>query len=169
MIFDSFDRIITKYPLLIKIKLIGDIYMAAGGLFNPTTPPQQHAEQVVRFALEALQELEEVNIKLSSSLQIRIGVNTGGPLIAGVLGTDKPVFDIIGDPINIAARLQSTDIPNRVQISQSTYDLIASLDFNIEKRGEVFLKGKGKANAYLVMPTNAFSMNSESSTTVPAA
>jgi len=160
-IFDSFDRIIVKYPLLIKIKLIGDIYMAAGGLFNPTAPPQQHAEQVVRFALEALQELEAVNLSLSSSLQIRIGVNTGGPLIAGVLGTDKPVFDIIGDPINVAARLQSTDIPNRVQISQGTYDLIASLDFNIEKRGEVFLKGKGKANAYLVIPTNAFSMNSE--------
>lgn len=82
-------------------------------------------------------------------------MNSGWPLIAGVLGTDKPVFDIIGESINIAARLQSTDIPSRIQISQSTYDLFASSDFNIELRGEVFLKGKRKTKAFLVKPVDA--------------
>lgn len=153
MIFDSYDKIIAKYPMIIKIKLIGDIYMAAGGLFNPDDPPATHAEQVVRFALDGLAELEDINMKLTSSLQVRIGVNTGGPLIAGVLGTDKPVFDIIGDPINVAARLQSTDIPGRIQISPTTYELINALDFQIEKRGEIFLKGKGKIISYLVTPS----------------
>lgn len=84
-------------------------------------------------------------------------MNSGGPLIAGVLGTDKPVFDIIGDTINVALRLQSTDIPSRVQISQSTYDLISNLDFNVEPRGEILLKGKGKSNAFLVRATDAIS------------
>ena len=72
--------------------------------------------------------------------------------MAGVLGTDKPVFDIIGDPINVAARLQTTDVPGKAQIPKATYELICDEDFYIEERGEVFLKGKGKTIAYLVSP-----------------
>ncbi|OHT02589.1 Adenylate and Guanylate cyclase catalytic domain containing protein [Tritrichomonas foetus] len=162
-VFAAFDHLLEKYPLVIKIKLIGDVYMAAGGLFSPEEPPQSHAEQVVRFALDCLQELDEVNVKLNANLCIRMGVNSGGPLIAGVLGTDKPVFDIIGDPINVAARLQSTDIPGRVQIPQSTYDLISGMNFEIEERGEVFLKGKGKTLAYFVKPCNIFMAQMSSS------
>ena len=89
---------------------------------------------------------------MNASLEVRIGINTSGPLLAGVLGTDKPVFDIIGDPINIAARLQSTDIAGRIQISKATKEYIENGNFNIEEGGEVFLKGKGKQMTYLVTP-----------------
>lgn len=157
-IFSSFDEAVKNYPLITKIKLIGDIYMAAAGLFiteADAIPPNQHAEQTIRFGLDCLQSIEENNIKLDSSLQLRIGVNSGGPLLAGVLGSDKPVFDIIGDPINVAARLQTTDLPGRIQIPQSTYDLIANMGFLVEQRGEVFLKGKGKSMAYFVNPVSA--------------
>ena len=150
VLFGSFDAAIAKYPLLLKIKLIGDVYMSAGGLFDPDGPPEAHAIQMIKFTLDALQALEETNIQLNSVLQVRIGVNSGGPLIAGVLGTDKPIFDIIGDTINVASRLQSTDVPGMIQISQATHDLIRDQDFCIEERGEVFLKGKGKTMAYLV-------------------
>lgn len=151
-LFGQFDESLAKYPLLTKVKLIGDVYMCAAGLFSTDGPPQTHAEQLVRFGLDALQIVDDTNIRLNINLSIRIGMNSGGPLIAGVLGTDKPVFDIIGDPINIASRLQSTDIPGRIQISQSVYDLINGLDFNIEPRGEIYLKGKGTTNAFLVKP-----------------
>ena len=151
-LFNGYDQVIQNYPLLTKIKLIGDVYMCAAGLFTPDEPPVHHAEQTIRMGLDALQVLEENNMKMNSALNVRIGVNTGGPLIAGVLGTDKPVFDIIGDPINVASRLQSTDIPGHIQISQETYGLVNELDFQIEARGEIFLKGKGKTFAYLVMP-----------------
>ena len=152
-VFASFDTLIAKYPILIKIKLIGDDYMFAGGLFsNPEDPPNNHAEDALKFTLDCLDEMETINVKLNASLEVRIGLNTGGPLIAGVLGTDKPAFDIIGDPINIAARLQSTDIPGKVQISQATKDLVEASGYPIEERGEVFLKGKGKAKTYLVLP-----------------
>ena len=162
-VFAAFDKILEKYPLVIKIKLIGDVYMYAGGLFTPEEPPQNHAEQVLRFSLDCLTELDEINVKLNANLCVRIGVNSGGPLIAGVLGTDKPVFDIIGDPINVAARLQSTDIPGKVQIPQSTYDLVSGMNFDIEERGEVFLKGKGKTFAYIVKPFNIFMAQMSSS------
>lgn len=151
LVFATFDNICAKYPLITKIKLIGDVYMAAGGLFcGPDDPPTAHAQQVVQFALDVLQGLEEVNTQLNASLAVRIGVNTDGPLIAGVLGTDKPVFDIIGDTINVASRLQSNGIPGTVQISQGTYDCIKECGFHIEQRGLLELKGKGKKMAYIV-------------------
>jgi len=158
LIFTSFDSIAEKYPLITKIKLIGDVYMAAAGLFSDSQG-MNHAEQMVRFAIDALQELETINIRLNSSINVRIGINSGGPIIAGVLGTDKPVFDIIGDPINVASRLQSTCIPGRIQISQSTFDLVKEAAFEIEKRGEIFLKGKGNTMAYFVNPDSNFFPN----------
>ncbi|OHT15458.1 Adenylate and Guanylate cyclase catalytic domain containing protein [Tritrichomonas foetus] len=150
-LFLSFDKLITNYPLITKIKLIGDIYMAAAGLFTEGANPTEHANQTINFALAAIAAIDDVNVKLNSNLQIRIGVNSGGPIIAGVLGTDKPVFDIIGDPINVAARLQTTDIPQHIQIPQSTYDLLTPGEYNVEPRGEVFLKGKGQVMTYLIM------------------
>ena len=153
-LFAAFDTCAKHYELITKIKLIGDIYMAAAGLFSKESiPPNAHAEEILKFALECLAELDAVNMKLNANLQLRIGINSGGPLLAGVLGTDKPVFDIIGDPINVAARLQTTDIPGKIQIPQSTYDLVHDGPYTIEERGEVFLKGKGKTMSYLVSPT----------------
>ena len=153
-LFTEFDAVLAHYLSLIKIKLIGDVYMAAGGLFmGEDNNPNVHAEEMVLFTFEALNVLEEINNKMSSNLSVRIGVNTGGPIIAGVLGTDKPTFDIIGDPINVASRLQSTSLPGKVQISQTTKDLISgSSGFEIELRNEVYLKGKGKTQTYFVAP-----------------
>ncbi|OHT03849.1 Adenylate and Guanylate cyclase catalytic domain containing protein [Tritrichomonas foetus] len=157
LVFAGFDENIGKYPLLIKIKLIGDVYMCAGGLFTPDEPPQAHADQMIKMALDSLQTIDDVNVKLNTLLNVRIGINTGGPLIAGVLGTDKPTFDIIGDPINIASRLQSTDYPGKIQISQATFDLVKGSDYSIEPRGEVYLKGKGKQPAYFISPVKTIS------------
>ncbi|EAY19483.1 Adenylate and Guanylate cyclase catalytic domain containing protein [Trichomonas vaginalis G3] len=152
IIFAKFDTLVAKYNLITKIKLIGDVYMAAAGLFGTDIAPEKHASQMVNFALESLTALDEANNMFNSNLMTRIGINTNGPLIAGVLGTDKPVFDIIGDPINVASRLQSTGIPGTVQISEETYKLIVNMNYNIERRGEIELKGKGKKMAYIVRP-----------------
>lgn len=148
--FAAIDKIAAKYCMVQKIKLIGDIYMAAAGLFNPDSPPEQHAEQTIRFALDCIKELENINETLNSNLQIRIGINSGGPIIAGVLGTDKPVFDIISDTINVAARLQSTCEVNKVHISQATLGLINNFNYEVTQRGETFLKGKGKQLTYYI-------------------
>ena len=171
LIFAKFDAACARYPLITKIKLIGDVYMAAAGLFTPDEPDQNHASQTVNFALDALQCIEEVNTQLNANLQVRIGINTNGPLIAGVLGTDKPVFDIIGDPINVASRLQSTAVPNTIQISEETFKLISGMNYNIEKRGEIELKGKGKKVAYVVRPagiSSFYQVQSEVDENLPA-
>lgn len=155
LVFATFDKIVAEYESITKIKLIGDVYMAAAGLFqDPEDPSLKHAEDAVRCCLACSKSMEEINMKLNASLEVRIGVNTGGPLLGGVLGTDKPAFDIIGDPINVAARLQSTDIPGNVQISEDTKNAIQDLDFEIEQRGEIYLKGKGNRITYFVSLAN---------------
>lgn len=155
LVFATFDKIVSEYPSITKIKLIGDVYMAAAGLFQAEDDPStKHAEDAVRCCLSCSKAMEEINMKLNASLEVRIGVNSGGPLIGGVLGTDKPTFDIIGDAINVAARLQSTDIAGNVQISAATKALIENLDFSIEERGEIYLKGKGNQLTYFVSLNN---------------
>lgn len=151
LVFATFDKIVSQYESITKIKLIGDVYMAAAGLFQDSDDPStKHAEDSVRCCLQIQKSMDEINMKLSAGLEVRIGVNSGGPLIGGVLGTDKPTFDIIGDPINVAARLQSTDLPGNVQISGATKEFIENLDFDIEERGEIYLKGKGNQLTYFV-------------------
>lgn len=154
-LFGSFDKRAADTKSLTKIKLIGDVYMCAAGLFNQLQPDKS-AEEMILFGLACLQILEDVNIKLNTSLSVRIGVNTGGPIIAGVLGTDNRVFDIIGDPINVASRLQSTSLPNMIQLSQSTYDYVVGLGLQMRKRDRVFLKGKGDVSTYLLSNDEAY-------------
>lgn len=164
--FSILDSCAGKFANLTKIKLIGDIYMAACGLFMHEDQPEAHAEEAVLFCFDVLKELEEINKKLDSNLQIRIGVNTGGPLHAGVLGMDKPAFDIIGDPINIAARLQSTSDVDHVHISEYVKELLQGKNFEFVNRGETFLKGKGNQTTYYVTlkPETYHEQESEHST-----
>lgn len=152
--FSCIDKIAAKYNLIQKIKLIGDIYMAASGLFNQDIPAEQHADQAILFGQEVISHMEEVNLRLVSSLSIRVGINSGGPLIAGVLGKDKPAFDIVGDTINIAARLQTTAEPNHVHISQATLSLVSNMNYDVIARGETFLKGKGRELTFYIKPNN---------------
>lgn len=148
-LFSAFDSLLHEYNLLLKIKLIGDVYMAAAGIFNNVENPKDHANQTVKFALDCL---IAINVKLNTSLCVRIGVNTDGPIITGVLGTDKHVFDIIGDTINVESRLQSTDVPGKVQIIKTTYKILNEGEYLVEPRGEVYLKGKEQFMTYLISP-----------------
>jgi class 3 adenylate cyclase len=148
-VFVALDELVPRYDLVTRIKYTRDIWMGAAGLFGENEP-MAHAEQAVRLSLDALTVLEDVNAKLDANLQVRIGINTGGPIISGVLGTDKPIFDVIGDPIDIAARLQTSGSPGRIQVSEDTYGLVRNLDFEIEPRGRVSFKGKGERMAYWV-------------------
>ncbi len=122
--FKMWDDLVPKYRTVIKIKLIGDVFMAAAGIFDQDAPPSLAATDMVAFTVDGLRGRDDVNTQLRANLSVRIGNNTGGRLIVDVFGTDKPLFDIINDSINIATLLQSIDISNNVQISQATYDLV---------------------------------------------
>lgn len=145
--FRAFDEITGKYGLE-KIKTIGDAYMAIGGIGKTRN---DGAEKMVRAALE-MQEFakQQLNEGASEQIQLRIGIHTGA-VIAGVVGSTKLQYDIWGDTVNIAARMEQSSEPSRVNISEVTQQLVKD-KFNLIYRGKIEAKNKGEMDMYFVQP-----------------
>ncbi len=150
--FKNFDQIIEKYELE-KIKTIGDAYMCAGGL---TKEQPDHAQRVIKAAIEIqsfLQSLKkEKQFRKEPFFEARIGIHVG-PIIAGVVGLKKFAYDIWGDTVNIASRMESSGEPGKVNISEDTYNMVKD-NFSFEYRGKVEAKNKGKIDMYYVLESN---------------
>ena len=145
--FSKFDAIMEKYGLE-KIKTIGDAYMCAGGL---PFPSKDHALKMVKAAFEILDFVEDAKANGDSEhhrFEIRIGINTG-PLVAGVVGSKKFSYDIWGDTVNVASRMESNSEAGKINISESTYELIKD-EFDCQFRGEIEAKNRGKIKMYFV-------------------
>ena len=146
--FSEFDRIMDKFNME-KIKTIGDAYMAAGGL---PTPNQTHAQDAINAALEMVAFIEQGKIKkIADNLpyfEIRIGVHTG-PVVAGIVGVKKFQYDIWGDTVNTASRMESSGEAGKVNISETTYALVSN-QFQCIPRGKIAAKGKGEMEMYFV-------------------
>ena len=145
--FSKFDAIIEKHGLE-KIKTIGDAYMCAGGLSNNA---EDHAHRMLLAAFEIVAFVEETKKDVTAielTFDIRIGINTG-PVVAGVVGTKKFAYDIWGDTVNVASRMESMSEPGRVNISEHTYAIVKDT-WVCEYRGEIEAKNKGAMKMYFV-------------------
>ena len=145
--YAKFDEITSKFGLE-KIKTLGDSYMCAGGL--PFTD-ENHAKKIVMAAIEFLQFVEEskqFESEEHTRFDMRIGINSG-PVVAGVVGTKKFAYDIWGDTVNVAARMESMSVPGKINISENTHELIKDT-FDCEYRGEIDVKNKGMMKMYFV-------------------
>ena len=146
--FTAFDMIMEKHGLE-KIKTIGDAYLAVCGL---PTKNENHAHQTVLVALDIIDFIEERKKTNPDVLDIRIGINSGS-LIAGIVGVKKFAYDIWGDTVNTAARMEQNSEKGKINISESTYQLIKD-DFSFEYRGKIHTKGKGEMDMYFVNSSN---------------
>ena len=143
-IFSLFDGLLIKYSLE-KIKTIGDCYMLVGGL---PKPDKNHADSVARMALEMLDTVEQINIKTDQSLKVRIGINSG-PVAAGVIGKEKFIYDLWGDTVNVASRMETFGSNSKIHVSSSTYLQLKDY-YNFTKRDKINIPGKGTMQTYFL-------------------
>jgi class 3 adenylate cyclase len=143
-IFSEFDRAVDAHGLE-KIKTIGDAYMAAAGV---PTPRPDHVAQLLRLAEAMLEIVDQYNQTSDYALQLRVGVSSG-PLTAGVIGARKFTYDIWGDTVNVASRMESTGIPGRIQVTPNVAKAAAE-HFEFEDRGAIQVKGKGEMQTFLL-------------------
>ena len=143
-LFSEFDALTELYGLE-KIKTIGDSYMVAAGL---PSPRPDHAEAIADMALDAQLMVGRFSDRQKIPLKVRLGINTG-PVVAGVIGTKKFIYDLWGDTVNTAARMQTYGVEGAIQVSQETYLRLRDR-YSFEDRGLIEMKGKGEVAAYLL-------------------
>lgn len=144
-IFSQFDLLVERRELE-KIKTIGDCYMAAAGV---PSPRPDHASAILHLALEMRDYVRSHSFKASRPVSFRIGINSG-PVLAGVIGRKKFIYDLWGDAVNTASRMESHGQSGIIQITRATYELVRQ-DFVCEPRGTVIVKGKGEMEVWSVI------------------
>ncbi|MEM8638531.1 MAG: adenylate/guanylate cyclase domain-containing protein [Cyanobacteria bacterium P01_G01_bin.54] len=144
-IFSVFDQLSEQYNLE-KIKTIGDAYMVVGGL---PEPHPHHAQAIAAFALDILATVNQLDMQFDESLNIRIGIHSGS-VVAGVIGIKKFTYDLWGDTVNLAARMESQGVAGRIQVTAETYELLRE-QFVFEERGTVEVKGKAPMKTYFLV------------------
>jgi class 3 adenylate cyclase len=156
-IFSTFDQLAERYGLE-KIKTVGDAYLVVGGL---PTPRPDHAAAIAEMALAMQQAVARLSAELEEPFSLRIGINTG-PVVAGVIGAKKFSYDLWGDTVNLASRMESHGLAGQIQVSPATYECLAA-NYDFEERGCIPVKGKGEVRTYLLTGRKVHPLNGKMS------
>uniref|UniRef100_A0A8C1CIV7 Adenylate cyclase type 5 n=1 Tax=Cyprinus carpio carpio TaxID=630221 RepID=A0A8C1CIV7_CYPCA len=152
-IIADFDEIISEdqFRQLEKIKTIGSTYMAASGLNDSTYDKagRSHIRALADYAMRLMDQMKYINEHSFNNFKMKIGLNIG-PVVAGVIGARKPQYDIWGNTVNVASRMDSTGVPERIQVTTDLYQVLSSYNYTLECRGVVKVKGKGEMTTYFL-------------------
>ncbi|KAM9833029.1 adenylate cyclase type 2 [Syngnathus typhle] len=153
----TFDELLSKpkFSSVEKIKTIGTTYMAATGLTQSSDDRKEcdlsysHVRSMVEFAFALMSSLEHINTDCFNNFKLRIGINQG-PVIAGVIGAHKPQYDIWGNSVNVASRMDSTGVLDKIQVTEETAQVVQSVGYGVTRRGVINVKGKGELTTFFV-------------------
>jgi PleD family two-component response regulator len=145
-VFSAFDELVVQHKVE-KIRTIGDSYFVGAGL---PVVRKDHAEAIAEMALGMQQAIANFQWSNEEPLCLRIGINTGGPVVAAVIGTKKFAYDVWGDAVNIASRMESQGEPGRIQVTAATYERLKD-KYEFEKRGAIAIKGRGEMITYWLL------------------
>ncbi|XP_073840464.1 adenylate cyclase type 6 [Musca autumnalis] len=152
-IIADFDELLSeeRFRYIEKIKSTGATYMAASGLTAQTCDlvNYKHVTAMAEYALQLFDKIEEVNMHSFNNFRMRIGINIG-PVVAGVIGARKPQYDIWGNAVNVASRMDSTGIVDHIQVTEEMYQILKPRGFDLTCRGSVNVKGKGSMITYFL-------------------
>lgn len=152
-IFTEFDARLSMFSRVTKLKTIGDSYICAAGLFEGDGSVAEATKEIVKMGLTLLEIIPGINQELGVNIQMRIGIHTGGPLVCGVVGRERPLFEVLGDTLAIARELQKKSSQDRIHISSETAELISDLDLKLQGRGGgIQIPELGKTKTYIVLP-----------------
>ncbi|CAL7944018.1 unnamed protein product [Xylocopa violacea] len=166
-VISDFDAILDQYKFkdIIKIKTIGSTYMAASGITESAeseeAPRWSHLSTLVEFALELKKALSSINEQSFNHFVLKMGINHG-PVTAGVIGARKPHYDIWGNTVNVASRMESTGKVGCIQVTDETRKILEPFGFGFEQRGLVFVKGKGQLLTHYLVSKDGVSLNLDS-------
>ncbi|XP_052417706.1 adenylate cyclase type 4-like isoform X2 [Carassius gibelio] len=158
-IIADFDELLSKpkFSAVEKIKTIGSTYMAAAGLTKAATADERRTSEVsyshvrcmLDFSIALKGKLETINVHSFNNFKLRIGINHG-PVIAGVIGAHKPQYDIWGNTVNVASRMDSTGVLDKIQVTEETAQVAQTLGYSVTLRGVINVKGKGQLTTYFI-------------------
>ncbi|HSL09707.1 MAG TPA: adenylate/guanylate cyclase domain-containing protein [Actinomycetota bacterium] len=148
-LFSHFDTLVERHGLE-KIKTIGDCYMAAAGVPDPSA---DHARRAARLALDMRDAVATSTVAGRLGLELRIGINSG-PVVAGVIGTKRFLYDLWGDAVNTASRMEAQGTPGEIQIARPTYELLKD-EFECRRRGTIDVKGQGATETWYLVGVRA--------------
>jgi class 3 adenylate cyclase len=143
-LFSRFDEAALELGVE-KIKTVGDAYMVVCGL---PVPVSDHARRIVRMAIRMVYITREHALETKVAMKMRVGVNSG-PVVAGVIGKSKYIYDLWGDTVNVASRMESTGLPDAIQVTRPVYEALKD-EFDLEPRGLIEVKGKGSVEAWIL-------------------
>jgi class 3 adenylate cyclase len=143
-LFSRFDEAAQALGIE-KIKTVGDAYMAVSGL---PVPVPDHIRRMLRMAIRMVHITREHALEHGVPMKIRVGINSG-PVVAGVIGKSKYIYDLWGDTVNLASRMESAGVPDTIQVTRAVYEALKD-EFTFEPRGAIEIKGKGSIEAWLL-------------------